>query len=204
MTLKIPYVVDNLETRLADVLNDLLGQRSGQQLDVATAYFSIRGFEQVRSTLPNVRHFRLLLGPYLRSARKITITDPYIRLFYQARNLMELLETITRYKQEDEIVAVHLVTVEDINGSDKQREYLEKIDQSCQSVGVAFTWEFDADNTIHARHIITDHGWKIALDRGLDIFQQYDMNDTFTFANRLQQFRNCKAFEVTFIKHSAN
>ncbi len=62
MTLKIPYVVDNLETRLADVLNDLLGQQSGQQLDVATAYFSIRGFEQVRSTLPNVRHFRLLLG----------------------------------------------------------------------------------------------------------------------------------------------
>ena len=27
------------------------------------------------------------------------------------------------------------------------------------------------------------------LDRGLDIFQQYEMNDAFTFANRLQQFR---------------
>ena len=24
---------------------------------------------------------------------------------------------------------------------------------------------------IHARHIVTDHGWKISLDRGLDIFQ---------------------------------
>jgi ATP-dependent Lon protease len=117
---------------------------------------------------------------------------------------MELLETIALYKQEDEIVVVHLVTVEDVNGSDRQCEYLEKIEQSCQSVGIEFTWVFDADNTIHARHIITDHGWKIALDRGLDIFQQYDMNDAFTFANRLQQFRNCKAFEVTFIKHSAS
>jgi hypothetical protein len=27
---------------------------------VASAYFSIRGFEQLRSTLPDVRHFRLL------------------------------------------------------------------------------------------------------------------------------------------------
>ena len=34
----------------------------------------------------------------------------------------------------------------------------------------------------------------------LDIFQHYEMNDAFTFANRLQQYRPCKAFEVTFIK----
>ena len=27
------------------------------------------------------------------------------------------------------------------------------------------------------------------------------MNDAFTFAKRLQQYRPCKAFEVTFIKH---
>ncbi|MCA9423112.1 MAG: hypothetical protein KC592_18985, partial [Nitrospira sp.] len=42
--------------------------------------------------------------------------------------------------------------------------------------------------------------WKISLDRGLDIFQRYELNDAFTFSNRLQQYRPCKAFEVTFIK----
>jgi len=47
---------------------------------------------------------------------------------------------------------------------------------------------------------VADHGWKISLDRGLDIFQHYEMHDTFTFTNRLQQYRPCKAFEVTFIK----
>jgi len=26
------------------------------------------------------------------------------------------------------------------------------------------------------------------------------MNDTFNLANRLQQYRSCKAFEVTYIK----
>ena len=32
------------------------------------------------------------------------------------------------------------------------------------------------DRTIHARHIVTDNGWKIFLDRSLDIFQRYEMN----------------------------
>ena len=42
-----------------------------------------------------------LFGPYLKGARHITITDPYIRLFYQAKNLMVLLETIVKQKSED-------------------------------------------------------------------------------------------------------
>ncbi|MCB9451449.1 MAG: helicase [Anaerolineaceae bacterium] len=60
--MRIPYVIDNIETRLADVLNTLLQRQHGQQMDIATAYFSIRGFEKVRETLPELRHFRLLLG----------------------------------------------------------------------------------------------------------------------------------------------
>ena len=62
VTARIPYVIDNIAYRLADVLNDLLQREQGQQVDIATAYFSIRGFELLRNTLPGVRHFRLLLG----------------------------------------------------------------------------------------------------------------------------------------------
>jgi len=141
-----------------------------------------------------------LFGAYLKDARRITITDPYIRLFYQARNLMELLETVSKFKPEDEIVSVHVITAPDTQNPEKQHEYMDKIEQACGAIGITFTWELDSTNTIHARHIVTDTGWKIMLDRGLDIFQQYDMNDTFTFANRLQQFRTCKAFEVTFLR----
>ena len=43
--MRIPYVIDNVEHRLADVLNALLREQPGRELDVATAYFSIRGFE---------------------------------------------------------------------------------------------------------------------------------------------------------------
>jgi len=144
--------------------------------------------------------FDTILGPYVCGATRITITDPYIRQFYQVRNLMEFLETVVKHKSQDEEVAVRLVTVEDDFKGEQQREYFEKIKESSKAVGIDFTWEFDATGTIHARHIITDHGWKISLDRGLDIFQHYEMKDTFAFANRLQQYRPCKTFEVTFIK----
>ena len=144
--------------------------------------------------------FDKLFGPCIAGATRITVTDPYIRLFYQVRNLMELLETIVKYKPEEEEVAVHLITSQDDYRSDQQQENLEKIQESSTAVGIQFTWEFDQGEGIHARHIVTDHGWKILLDRGLDIFQRYEMNEALAFANRLQQYRPCKAFEVTYLK----
>ena len=146
--------------------------------------------------------FDALFGPYLKGATKIVITDPYIRLFHQARNLMELLEMIAKEKpDEDEVeVEVQLVTTVDDFKEEQQIEYLEKIAESCATVGIHLSWEFDESNTLHARHIITDHGWKIILDRGLDIFQPYEMNDAFAIANRLQRHRPCKAFEITYLR----
>lgn len=144
--------------------------------------------------------FDRLFGAYLEGARSITITDPYIRQFFQARNLMELLETITKHKNKDIEVAVHLITSQDDYPNSQQQEYLKQIAESCPSVGIHFTWELESGSAIHARHIVTDHGWKILLDRGLDIFQRYEMGNAFTFVNRLQEFRFCKAFEVTFLR----
>jgi len=144
--------------------------------------------------------FDKLFAPYLKGATVITVTDPYIRLFYQMRNFMEFLETAVRQKDADAEMAVHLVTTEDEFKSEQQKETFEKMKESASAVGVNFTWEFNDTGTLHARHIVTNHGWKITLDRGLDIFQPYEMNDAFAFTNRLQQFRSAKAFEVTFIK----
>jgi ATP-dependent Lon protease len=147
--------------------------------------------------------FDTLFGPYLVGAQKITITDPYIRAFHQVRNVMELIETIAKAKSPADEVEVHLVTCVDGIRPEKQAENLGAIAASCEGVGISFTWEFDETNTIHARHIVTDTGWKIALDRGLDIFQQYELNDAFSFANRLQQFRSVKAFEVIYLMNNS-
>ncbi|WP_216936956.1 MULTISPECIES: BREX system Lon protease-like protein BrxL [unclassified Acinetobacter] len=144
-----------------------------------------------------------LFGPYLNGAQYITITDPYIRLFFQARNLMELLETIIKGKAEEDEIIVSLITVEDELKGDQQREYFEKIQREMFKVGIKFAYSFDNSGSQHARHIVTDTGWKISLDRGLDIFQQYDIWDAFQLANRNQKYRACRAFEVTYIKQSS-
>jgi len=143
--------------------------------------------------------FDNLFGPYLKGTAKITITDPYIRLFFQARNLMEFLETIARQKADEDEIEVYLITVKDEFKEQQQLDYFSKMQESFMPIGIKFSWEFDETNTIHARHIVTDHGWKILLDRGLDIFQHYEMNDAFAISNKLQRYRTCKAFEATFI-----
>jgi len=142
-----------------------------------------------------------LFGAYLKGATQITITDPYLRIFFQLRNLMEFIESIIKHKNEDDEIALHIITgKEDRNLDDKQDEFLEQIQESVASAGVKLTWEYDETNTIHARHIVMDNGWKISLDRGLDIFQSYEMNNAFDLTNRMQDYRGCKAFEITYIK----
>lgn len=144
--------------------------------------------------------FDALFGKYLAGAKRIVITDPYVRMFHQLRNLMELMETISKVKDADEEVAVHAVTVEDEFNGDRQSENLQKIADACQNVGIQFTWAYDTTGTKHDRDITTDNGWKIVLSRGLDIFQRFEFNDAFNFANRLQQHRQCKEFNVTYVR----
>lgn len=142
--------------------------------------------------------FDSLFAPYLKGATKIVVTDPYIRLLHQARNLMDLIESIAKLKLDEDEIEVELITGEEEVKRLQQLEYLERIRDAAHAVGVKFSWKFD--HTIHARHIVTDNGWKISLDRGLDVFQHVDMNNTFSLAARMQKYRQCKAFEVTYIR----
>ena len=137
-----------------------------------------------------------LLVPYLRGASQITIVDPYVRMFHQARNLMELVEGIARGKDPADEVALKLVTVENQDGPEKlqkQYEYLLQIKQSAAVLGIVFDVEFAEPQAIHDRSISTDTGWKILLGRGLDIFQR--MSDSpFDLATKYQKYRELKGF----------
>ena len=145
-------------------------------------------------------NFERLFAPYLAGASQIIVTDPYIRLFYQARNMMELLELIIHLTNPEDQVSVHLLTTSDEGSIGKQRDYLDSMVAACAGTSVTFTWAFDDTGAAHARHIVTNTGWKISLDRGLDIFQQYPMNEAFNLANRLQEHRAVKQFEVTYLR----
>ncbi len=144
--------------------------------------------------------FSALFWPWLKGAAKIVITDPYIRMFHQVRNLMEFVEMIAVSKAPEDEVAVHLVTCVDEMYPEKQQANLVAVEKAGALAGIHFTWEFDGTNTIHARHINSDAGWKISLDRGLDIFQKFELNDAFNLANRLQAYRQVKTFEITYLK----
>ncbi len=113
---------------------------------------------------------------------------------------MEFIEMVALRKAPEDEVAVHLITCIDENYPEKQQSNLVAVEAAGAAAGISFSWEFDGTNTIHARHIVSDTGWKISLDRGLDIFQKFEMNDAFNLANRLQAYRQVKAFEVTYLK----
>ncbi|MCL1919390.1 MAG: BREX system Lon protease-like protein BrxL [Peptococcaceae bacterium] len=178
--------------------------------DMVSLYASNKN-EPVKDEFPRERHLTIqenqrgvsyddLFGKYILGASQITVTDPYIRLFYQMRNFMEFLEAVVRHRATGDEIAVHLITIQDEFKGEQQQDNFEKMKSAAAVLGITLSWEFDTSGTLHARHIVTNSGWKISLDRGLDIFQAYEMNDAFAFANRLQQFRPCKSFEVTYIK----
>ncbi|MEU5038810.1 MULTISPECIES: BREX system Lon protease-like protein BrxL [Streptomyces] len=159
-------------------------------------------FEGHREFQENQRgiSFGTLLGPHLRGAGQITIVDPYIRQFHQARNLMELIEVIASAKDAADEVNIKLVTSENDGGEDKVRKQLEfllKVKQGASAGGINLDISFD--DTIHDRSIVTDTGWKILLGRGLDIFQ-FVTGDAFDLATRRQEYRQVKAFSVTYIR----
>ncbi|MFV1484924.1 MULTISPECIES: BREX system Lon protease-like protein BrxL [unclassified Phaeobacter] len=141
-----------------------------------------------------------LFGPYLDGASRIVVTDPYIRYFYQIKNMMEFVEMVIQRKALEDQVAIHLVTGPDDGNVQKQRELLESITEACIGSGVDFTWAFDGSGIAHSRDIVTDTGWKIVLDRGLDIFQAPMRRDGFSLGDRLQEHRMLKNFYVTYVR----
>jgi ATP-dependent Lon protease len=147
--------------------------------------------------------FGTLLIPYLRGAKQVTITDPYVRQFHQARNVMELIEGIAAAKDPAEELTVKLITSENTDGEDKLRKQFElllKVQQGAAVAGIKFDVSFD--ERLHDRSIVTDTGWRIVLGRGLDIFQ-YVTGDAFDLATRLQSYRQVKAFGVTYIREGS-
>lgn len=61
----LPFVIDNQNERAADVLNRLVGASAGSPVDIASAYFTISGYQLLRDSLAGVGTLRLLLGKEL-------------------------------------------------------------------------------------------------------------------------------------------
>jgi hypothetical protein len=59
---KLPYVIDNQEHRLANILKGILATHQGRSLDAASAYFTAGGFGLLKDGLQGLGNFRLISG----------------------------------------------------------------------------------------------------------------------------------------------
>jgi ATP-dependent Lon protease len=140
-----------------------------------------------------------LLMPYLAGATEIELHDPYIRISHQGRNLVELLAAIAAAKDPADEVTFRLFTVldDDPEHQPKQLRMLSDIVQGAAQQGINVDVAKDPGG--HDRWIRTDGGWRINLGRGLDIFQKAD-GGWFDFGMSRQEFRQVRAFGVTYIR----
>ncbi|MEA3351062.1 MAG: helicase-related protein, partial [Chloroflexota bacterium] len=102
--MNLPYVIDNREHILADVLNRLLCHADVHALDVATAYFNIGGFELLQEGLEGLDSFRLLLGAEPGSGDDIGLQ---VRRDLDAapfdEETLHLVETLIRYLRKETV-----------------------------------------------------------------------------------------------------
>jgi len=137
--------------------------------------------------------YQSLFSPYLFGAKSITLVDPYIRLEFQIRNLLTLIGLVAA---DDEPVTFHLVTgTEDEYQERINAQKFSEIGEGLKDHGIIFTYEFN--DKIHRRAIEIDNGWKIILDRGLDIYQKPETKYELSVVD--QSKMKCRETEIIFL-----
>lgn len=137
--------------------------------------------------------YKSLFSDYIRTAKKITIVDPFIRVGHQIDNLIEFIQMAREVCLTPEELEIELHTQ---NEEDKIPEVIDifnDLQEELSSYGVTFNFMFDAE---HDRKIVLDNGWTINLGRGLDIFEKFSR---FSLSNSRQENRRCKEFSVTYM-----
>ena len=136
--------------------------------------------------------YKDLFGDYLRTAKEINVTDPFIRQPYQIDNLVDFIQMVKDVSTVQDTVKIHLSTQND--DDEKVAEVIDSFNDLADELlpmGIEFTFDFKAD---HDRFIQTDTGWIIALGRGLDIYEKFGR---FSLSRCNQRNRRCKAFNVS-------
>ncbi|MBE7634970.1 BREX system Lon protease-like protein BrxL [Tenacibaculum finnmarkense] len=139
--------------------------------------------------------YKSLFGEYLKGARNITIQDPYIRLPYQFKNLVEFCLMLSDNKAPEDEINLEIITW---NNEEFIRDSIfnfEEIQENVATIGIHLTYRLEEH---HDCFIATDNGWKITLGRGLDIFEKIE--GRFNVADIDQTKRRCKSCELTYFK----
>ena len=139
--------------------------------------------------------YKSLFGDYMRTAKKMTIIDPYVRAAFQIDNLVDLIRTFVESTKELEGLQIELHTYETDEKLPVLIDNLDQIKDDLERYNIEFTYFFDAD---HDRSITLDNGWRMILSRGIDIFEKFDR---FSLSNQRQELRKCRAFSITYLEN---
>lgn len=138
--------------------------------------------------------YRTLFSPYLRGASSIVLIDPYIRLEFQLRNFLSFVELVDTV---DGPVELHLITSADDDYQKRVNDHkFAEIAENLAEHGISFTYEFN--DSVHRRGIELDNGWRIVIDRGLDIYQKPDSKYDLGLADQAR--RSCRETEVVYLR----
>ncbi len=139
--------------------------------------------------------YKSLFANYLKGATKIMLQDPYIRLPYQFRNLLEFCVMLSNNKEPEEEIELEVVSWNSDEFMNESILTFQEIQENVADIGINLTYRFE---NLHDRNIVADNGWKISLGRGLDIFEKWESR--LSIAEIDQTRRKCKACDVIYMR----
>jgi len=139
--------------------------------------------------------YKKLFGDYLKGATSLILQDPYIRMPYQFKNLLEFCIMLGNNKNPETEISLKVVTWNSEEFMIDAIEFLEELRDNILDLGINLTFKFENN---HDRFIDANNGWKISLGRGLDIFEKIE--GRFNVAALDQTRRKCKSCEITYLK----
>lgn len=140
--------------------------------------------------------YKKLFGDYLKGATKITLQDPYIRMPYQFKNLLEFCMMVGNNKEPEIEISLEVITWNTEEYMQDTISFFEELQTNVLDLGIHLVYKFENN---HDRFIETNNSWKITLGRGLDIFEKTE--GRFNVADMDQSRRKCKSCEITYLKN---
>lgn len=112
--------------------------------------------------------YERILRPYIDTAIKMEVEDPFVRLPHQVDNFTRLCALAVRLGKVKEIkLTTGLQAGEPTDDADSR---LETLRRDLHSRNVTFDWYRSA--SLHDREIRFDNGWIVKIGRGLDIYHK--------------------------------
>ena len=139
--------------------------------------------------------YKKLFGAYLKGVTHLSLQDPYIRMPYQFKNLLEFCMMLGNNKDPEMEIALEVITWNTEEFMSDSISFFEELQTNVLDLGINLVYKFENN---HDRFIEANNGWKITLGRGLDIFEKTD--GRFNVADMDQTWRKCKSCELTYFK----